>query len=80
MKQVTVNIPDHQFGFFMNLIQNLDFVQIAEPSQFEKSLSEEQREIWENIKSGFYELKMMEKGELRSRPVDELLKELSAPV
>jgi hypothetical protein len=46
MKQITVNIPDHQFGFFMNLIENLNFVQIAEPSKLEKSLSKEQQEIW----------------------------------
>jgi hypothetical protein len=50
MKQITVNIPDHQFGFFMNLIENLNFVQIAEPSKLEKSLSKEQQEIWKNIR------------------------------
>ena len=50
MKQITDNIPDHQFGFFMNLIENLNFVQIAEPSKLEKSLSKEQQEIWKNIR------------------------------
>ena len=77
MKQITVNIPDHQFGFFMNLIENLNFVQVAEPSKLEKSLSEEQLEIWKNIKNGFFEMEMVEKGEIKSRPVSDLLKELS---
>lgn len=77
MKQITVNIPDHQFGFFMNLIENLNFVQIAEPSRLEKSLSEEQQEIWKNIRNGFYEMEMVEKGEIKSRPIGDLLKELS---
>ena len=77
MKQLTVEIPDNQFAFFMNLIENLKFVQIVEPSILEKSLSEDQKEIWENIRNGFYEIKMVEKGELKSRPVGDLLKELS---
>ena len=77
MKQITVNIPDHQFGFFMNLIENLNFVQIAEPSKLEKSLSKEQQEIWKNIKNGFYEMEMAEKGKIKSRTVGDLLKELS---
>lgn len=77
MKQLTVEIPDNQFAFFMNLIENLKFVQIVEPSILEKSLSEDQKEIWENIRNGFNEIKMVEKGELKSRPVGDLLKELS---
>ncbi len=31
MKQVTLNIPENKFAFFMQLINALDFVQIAEP-------------------------------------------------
>ncbi len=77
MKQLTVEIPDNQFAFFMNLIENLKFVQIVEPSILEKSLSEDQKEIWKNIRNGFYEIKMVEKGELKSRPVGDLLKDLS---
>jgi hypothetical protein len=42
----------------MNLIENLNFVQIAEPSKLEKSLSKEQQEILKNIKNGFYEMEM----------------------
>ena len=57
----------------MNLIENLNFVHIAEPSKLEKSLSKEQQEIWKNIKNGFYEMA----GKIKSRPVGDLLKELS---
>ncbi len=32
MKQVTLNIPENKFAFFMQLINALDFVQIAEPT------------------------------------------------
>ncbi len=59
----------------MNLIENLNFVQIAEPSKLEKSLSKEQQEIWKNIKNGFYEMEMA--GKIKSRTVGDLLKELS---
>ncbi len=30
MKQVTLNIPEDQFSFFMKLVSALDFVQVAD--------------------------------------------------
>ncbi|MCU0341969.1 MAG: hypothetical protein MUE30_19010 [Spirosomaceae bacterium] len=31
MKQITLNIPDDKFTFFMQLVRSLNFVQVAEP-------------------------------------------------
>jgi len=30
MKQVTLNIPENKFAFFMQLVNSLNFVQVAE--------------------------------------------------
>lgn len=32
MKQVTLNIPENKFAFFMQLVHSLSFVEVAEPS------------------------------------------------
>ncbi|TDB59113.1 DUF2683 family protein [Arundinibacter roseus] len=35
MKQVTLNIPDNKFSFFMQLVRSLNFVEVAEsPSEY----------------------------------------------
>ncbi|MEA5260362.1 hypothetical protein VB264_21360 [Arcicella aquatica] len=31
MKQVTLNIPENKFAFFMQLINSLNFVQVTDP-------------------------------------------------
>jgi hypothetical protein len=76
MKQVTLNIPENQFPFFMKLVRSLNFVQVAEPTNLEDQLSSTQKETWSNIKTGFEELKEVEKGKRKARPVQELLNEL----
>ena len=42
----------------------------------EDQLTPAQKEIWNNVKQGFIELKMAEDGKLKFRPVQELLNEL----
>jgi hypothetical protein len=77
MKQVTINIPENKFGFFMKLMKSLDFVNVVEPAKTaEEQLTTAQRATWENIKQGFIELRMVEEGKLESRPIEELLNEL----
>jgi hypothetical protein len=61
----------------MKLMNSLNFVKVVEPSQsLEDQLSPEQKKTWQNIKQGFIELKMIEEGKLKSRPIQELLNEL----
>jgi len=77
MKQVVINVPEKKFPFFMKLMNSLNFVKVVEPSQsLEDQLSPEQKKTWQNIKQGFIELKMIEEGKLKSRPIQELLNEL----
>ena len=78
MKQVTLNIPESKFPFFMKLIQELKFVQVTDFSQLEESLTPTQKETWQNVKTGFEELKLVEQGNRKTRPVQALLDELEA--
>lgn len=79
MKQVTLNIPEDKFSFFMQLVKSLNFVQVAEREPAESQLTAEQRETWETIRAGFQELKDVDAGKRQARPVDDLLRELDAP-
>jgi hypothetical protein len=75
MRQVTLNIPESKFSFFMKLVNSLKFIQISESSQ-EINLNSKQMVTLENIKQGFEELKLVEAGKLKTRPIEELLNEL----
>ncbi len=61
----------------MKLMKSLNFVKVIEPAQTsEGRLTAEQKEIWNNVKQGFVELKLAEEGKLEFRPIEELLNEL----
>ncbi len=38
MKQVTLNIPENQFSFFMKLVHSLNFIQVADNQNLEDNL------------------------------------------
>lgn len=76
MKQVTLNIPEEQFSFFMQLVRSLDFVQVDENQTLEGKLTLPQQETWQNVKAGFEELKEVKEGKRQARPIQELFNEL----
>ena len=70
MKQITLNIKDSKFKFFMELIKNFDFVQV------EENEGDSKEAILANIKQGLEEVKLVQEGKVKSRPAKELLGEL----
>ncbi len=50
MKQLTINIKENKFQFFIELVKSLDFVQVDEEDSKEA--------ILDNIKQGFKEMKL----------------------
>ncbi len=68
MKQITLNIKDSKFQFFMEIIKNFDFVQVDE--------KDTKKEILENIKQGFKEMKMIKEGKLKATSAKDFLDEL----
>ena len=65
MKQVTLQIPDKKYQFFIELTENLGFVKKI--SEKEKEPSKEQ--ILKELKDAVIELKLIEKGKLKARPL-----------
>ncbi len=76
MKQITLQIPDQEYAFFMKLIQRLNFVEVTETQAVESKLTPSQRKTWENIKQGFEELKLIEQGTMKAQSAEEFLQEL----
>ncbi|OIR00736.1 hypothetical protein GALL_172610 [mine drainage metagenome] len=69
MKQVTLQIPDKKYQFFLELTESLGFVK-----KIEEEPSKEQ--ILKELKEAITELKLIEKGKLKARPAKALLDEL----
>ena len=68
MAAIKLNIEDSKLAFFMELIQNFDFIEIdAEDSDVA---------IRQNIKQGWREIKMIENGMLKAKPIAALFDEL----
>ena len=68
MKQITLNIKESRFQFFMELIKSLDFVQVDDGDSNEAILS--------NIKIGLDEVKLAKQGKLKTTPAKDFLNEL----
>jgi hypothetical protein len=74
MKLLTVQIPDNQYPFFIELLNRLGFIDYqAEPAELEDDSDED---IEKNIKQGLTELDLALQGKLKTRPARELLNEL----
>ncbi len=76
MKQITLAVPDKRFAFFMELVGSLGFVQVSKSEPIEDALSPAQQETWALIKTGFDELKEVQQGKRKARPVQAVLDEL----
>jgi hypothetical protein len=78
MTQITLDISDTDVSFFMKLVKNFDFIKVKEKKKIslEDELTPSQKKTWATIKRGFEELKMVEAGTLKARPLKDLLDEL----
>jgi hypothetical protein len=66
-RKITVRVPEHKYSFVMELLENLEFIKIEEPSK---------EQLIQEIKQSFKEVKMMEAGKLPKKTARELLHEL----
>jgi hypothetical protein len=73
MKEVTLQIDDSKFKFFMELVQSLDFVKVKEVSDYNEPTK---KEILEGIQQGMKEASLIQMGILKGQPIKELLDEL----
>jgi hypothetical protein len=66
-RKITLPVPESKYGFLLELLENLEFVEIEEPSK---------EQLIREIKQGFREAKLMEAGKLPKKTARELLNEL----
>ncbi len=67
MKEITVEVDEKKYNFFLDLLKNFDFVSIKKESRKDTILS---------IAKGMHQAKMASKGKAKSRPVKSFLNEL----
>ena len=72
MRQLTIQVPDNKYSFFLELLDNIDFIKLQ--SNF--SGGDTNEAIEENIKRGVQELQLIKKGKLKSRSAKEFLNEI----
>ena len=72
MKQVTLNIPDNKYPFFMELVKSLGFVKISGNSKLTKN----QQEFVEGTKKSLEQVEQHLKGKIKLKSADQLFDEL----
>ncbi len=72
MRQVTIYTTDKDYKHFVQLAKNLAYVKKIETDDDGPT----KEEIIENLKKGFEEMRLINKGELKATPAKEFLNEL----
>ena len=67
MKQITINIPDNKYSFFLELVKNLGLEKVKEEP------IESNREALEGLEQSFREVKMIQEGKMKGTPLKVLL-------
>ena len=73
MKHLHLGIQDDKYNFFVELIKNLNFVKIEYD---EVPVAKDKKEsVVANIRKGFVDKKAIDKGELKTFPIEDLFDE-----
>jgi len=72
MKQITLNIPDNKYSFFMELIKSLGFVKITEKTE----LTQKQQEFVKGTKKSLEQVEQHLEGKIKLKSADQLFDEL----
>jgi hypothetical protein len=72
MKQVTLNIPENKYLFFMELIKSLGFVKI----QSEQKLYKENQLFVDEVQESLNQVEKHLEGKIELKSADQLLNEL----
>lgn len=70
MKQITINVPDEKYSFFLELIQNLGL-----EKENEKSIDACQEDL-QGLEQGFREVKLIQEGKMKGTSLKDFLNEL----
>ena len=73
MKQITLNIPDNRFAFFMELLRNFSFVSVAKKSE---KTSAFKKELATDLKEALRQADLHEKGKIKLQSARDFLNEV----
>jgi hypothetical protein len=74
MKQITINIPENNYPFLIELLSRLDFVTIDTPAN--KRTAKRKHPVQKSIEQGLREVELVKKGKLKATPLKDFLDEL----
>jgi hypothetical protein len=69
MKVITLGVPDEKYNFFMDIINQMDFVEIQATTGKEKTK--------QDLQEAFAELRQVRAGKKKAMPFEDFLKELA---
>lgn len=82
MSQFLITVPDDRKRFFRELLRNLPWAEVKpvkpEAKPTKKPLTPEQQEWVDDLKQSLLDVERAERGEIKLRPIEEMLKELDA--
>lgn len=68
MKQITLQVPDEKYNFFMDMISKLDFIKVQKTTSKQKTI--------DDLKEAFTELAQIKAGKKKATPFKDFLTEL----
>lgn len=71
MKRITLNIPDNQYAFFLELVKKLGLEKIKE-----EAVDTQQEEVLQGIAQGLREVRHIEEGNMKGTRLKDFLDEL----
>ncbi len=72
MKQITLNIPENKYQFFLELVRNLEFIKVKN----DDNLNKDQKEFVDDLKDSLAQVELHLKGQINLKSADKLLDEL----
>jgi hypothetical protein len=72
MKQITLNIPDNKYTFFMELVKNLSFIKVTNAPKISPKL----QQFVTNLKDSLNQVEQHIQGKIKLKTADQLLNEL----
>jgi hypothetical protein len=76
MKQIILQIPDEQYQNVLDMLHNIPQAIIKTSLREKILLTPSQQKTWKNIKGAFKNLKLIQKGEVKTRSASDFLAEL----
>ncbi len=76
MKQVTINIQENKYQFFMELLNSFDFVKVSDNKSKPIAISSKQKKFVDDIKHSLNEVEQHSQGKIKLQSAKDFINEL----